>query len=304
MTNEPPDLPAGTVEVWAPAKINLFLRVLGLREDGYHELETLVAPISLADRLEIHAVADPAQFRTLSIQLTVTGDPALIRGVPVDESNLAFRAAAALADRASPKGFAEILLDKRVPSAAGLGGGSSDAAATLRVLNRMWGCGLDEEALLEVGASIGSDVPALLLAAERVGTLARGRGELVKPFRLPPMRWALLTLPFGVRTADAFRWWDEDGGATGPDPAAVLRAAEGGPAEELGGLLFNDLEGPVARRHPVIGEAKRRLMEAGSVAAVMCGSGPSVAGLLPAAGDTAIPGAVAATSPASAGWAG
>src|SRR6266542_111855 len=139
------ELPSNTVEVEAPAKVNPFLRVLGLREDGYHDLETLILPVSLADVVRVHAYADPSMFRTLSLGLDVTGEPSLTRGVPVDETNLAMRAAMALAEDVQPKGFADSVIDKWIPAAAGLGGGSSDAAAVLRALNGLWSAGLDEE---------------------------------------------------------------------------------------------------------------------------------------------------------------
>ena len=259
----------------APAKVNLFLRVLGARPDGYHEIETLIAPISLEDRLEVHADADPS-FRTLSLSLEVTGDPGLVRGVPNDESNLVIRAASALADRAGVRGFADITLEKRIPAAAGLGGGSSDAAATLKVLNDLWDCGLDERTLLDVGASIGSDVPALLMDGPAI---ARGRGDRVEAAKVSPLSVAVVTFPFGVSTRDAFAWWDEAHGTTGPDPSPLVEAALSG-GEALGGLLFNDLEGVVVRRHPEIGEARRALLAGGAFGAVMSGSGPTVVGCL------------------------
>jgi 4-diphosphocytidyl-2-C-methyl-D-erythritol kinase len=271
-----PRLPR-TLSVEAPAKVNLFLRVLGRRPDGYHELESLVAPIDFADRLDIHADSGP-EFRTLALALDITGDLDLVRQVPADESNLVLRAARALADAVEARGFADITLEKRVPAAAGLGGGSADAAATLRALNQLWECGLDEAALTEVATSVGSDVPALLVGGP---ALARGRGERVEPISVPSLNLALVTFPFGVSTADAFRWWDEEGGSPGVDPGPILSAAREGPAAALKDLLYNDLEDVVIRRHPAIGEAKKRLLDAGAVAVVMSGSGPALAALLP-----------------------
>src|SRR5439155_17135828 len=112
------------------------------------------------------------------------------------------------------RGFAEFVLDKRIPHAAGLGGGGSDAAATLRALNDLWGCGLDAGALREVGAQVGSDVPALIDGGPVHVT---GRGEVVEPTGSVDLDLVLVTFDFGVRTADAFRWWDEDGGPHAPD---------------------------------------------------------------------------------------
>jgi 4-diphosphocytidyl-2-C-methyl-D-erythritol kinase len=251
------------------------LRVLGRREDGYHDLETAVVPVSLSDQVEVHAVADPGQFRTLSLSLEVTGEPEIVRRVPVDESNLALRAAKALADRGGVRGFAEIRLDKQIPAAAGLGGGSADAAATLSALNDLWGLGLDDAELSQVGAEIGSDVPAML----RGPALVRGRGHEVADLEAAAFHWALVTFDFGVSTAQAYRWWDEDGAATGPDPGEVVEALRNEP-EILGPAMFNDLEGPVIRRHPQIGQAKQVLLEAGAAGAVMAGSGSGVVGLM------------------------
>ena len=267
-----------TVEVEAPAKVNLFLRVLGRRPDGYHDLETLVVPLKLADRVRVHARADRTASRTLSVSLEVTGEPELTRGVPVDETNLAVRAAHALARAAGVRGFAELAIDKRVPNAAGLGGGSADAAAVLRALNDLWGCGMGPEELSAVAAAVGSDVPALLAAAP---ALARGRGEVVEPANAAPRSWLLVTFSFGISTAEAFGWWDEDGAVTGPDPGPALAAAAAGDAAALGPLLANDLEAPVLRRRPVIAEARERLLAGGCAGAVLCGSGASMAGLLP-----------------------
>jgi 4-diphosphocytidyl-2-C-methyl-D-erythritol kinase len=274
----------GTRSVDAPGKVNAFLRVLGRREDGYHDLQTLLVPISIADRVEVHAEADRS-FRTLSLSLEVTGDPDAILGVPRDESNLVLRAAAALGERAGVRGFADVSLHKVVPVAAGLGGGSADAAAVLGVLNELWECGLGPEALRDVGASVGSDVPALLMGG---AVLATGRGERVGPVRLPPLSLVLVTFPFPVSTPDAFGWWDLEG-STGPDLGPLLDAAFTGDGSSLAASLFNDLEDPVSHRHPEIAEAKRILVEGGAVGAVMSGSGPTVVGVMAAASSRLTP---------------
>jgi len=279
------DAEPNTRVVAAPAKINPFLRVLGRRDDGYHELETLILPVSLADEVRVHAYADPSMFRTLSFGLDVTGDPSLTRGVPIDETNLALRAATALADAVGPRGFADIVLEKRVPAAAGLGGGSSDAAAVLLALNDLWGSALPLDELAEVGATIGSDVPALLY---REPVIARGRGERVEPVAVgAEFDWLLVTFPFGVRTKDAFGWWDEEVLAAGPDPSALLTVLEEGDAAAVGPMLFNDLEGPVFGHHPDLKDVKVELLRAGLPGVVMCGSGASLAGLIPPGLDPA-----------------
>jgi 4-diphosphocytidyl-2-C-methyl-D-erythritol kinase len=273
--SRPPAPLPNTKVVQARAKVNLFLRVRGRRDDGYHEVETAVVPVSLADRLEVHAVSDPS-FRTLSLALEVTGEPAAMRMVPADESNLILRAADALARRTDATGFADVVLEKRIPVAAGLGGGSADAAATLHALNDLWGSRLSHEELRTVGAEVGSDVPALLAGRP---VLARGRGESIEPLQLPSMRWLLLPFSFGVSTRDAYAWWDEEGG-TGPDPGQLIDVARQGDVEQVGRLLFNDLEPGVLRRHPEIVEAKQRLLDAGAAGVVLCGSGPTLAALM------------------------
>jgi 4-diphosphocytidyl-2-C-methyl-D-erythritol kinase len=268
------DANARSVRAWA--KVNLFLRVLGTRQDGYHELESLIVPISLADRMVVRADADPSSS-TVSVNLEVTGRSELLSGVPRDRSNLILKAAAALAKRTGVGGSADVMLEKFIPTGAGLGGGSADAAATLHALNDLWGCGLGPEALRAVGAAVGSDVPALMVGgAVRVA----GRGEVVEPARIIPVSLTLVTFPFSVSTPQAFGWWDREG-STGPEPDAVFEAAAPeGDVAALARLLCNDLEAPVARRHGQIAETKKILLEGGSLGAVMSGSGPSVVGLM------------------------
>jgi len=268
------------VVVRAAAKVNLFLRVTGARPDGFHDIETLIVPLSLADRIGIRAGRSETDEH---LSLEVEGDPGLTSEVPTGEENLILRAARALRDATGVRGFAEFSLSKAIPTGAGLGGGSADAAAALRALNLAWGCGLDESRLSELAAGVGSDVPALMAGGPIV---ARGRGERVEAVRIPGLSWALATLPFGVSTADAYRWWDEDGAGSGPDPAGLVAALsrladEGAPDETLRDLVYNDLEAPVVRRRPLIAEVKDLLLSAGSLAVVMCGSGSSVAAILP-----------------------
>jgi 4-diphosphocytidyl-2-C-methyl-D-erythritol kinase len=283
------------IRLEAHAKVNVFLRVLGAREDGYHELESLVLPISLADVVRVRA-AD-------GLRVNVKGAEQLAGAVPAGGLNLALVAALAIGDACERSAGAEIEVTKRIPVAAGLGGGSADAAATLLALNELWGCALDPATLADLGSRIGSDVPAMLTG---VPVLMYGRGELLAPASVGALWWVVVPLGFGVRSPDAYRWWDEDGAPTGPDPGPVLSAAEAGDAGTLGPLLFNDLEPPVFARHPEVEEAKRGVLEAGALGAVMSGSGSSVVGL---ARDRAhaealaeglaarVPGALAAVGP-------
>ena len=254
------------IRLEAPAKVNVFLRVLAAREDGYHDLESLVVPISLADGVTVRADD--------RLHVEVRGVPSLAGDV--GGLNLALVAALALADACPDAAGALVEIDKRIPVAAGLGGGSADAAATLLALNRLWGCDLDPATLGEVAERIGSDVPALLMGGS---VLMSGRGELLAPAEVASFWWVVVHLDFGVRSPDAYRWWDEDGGVPGPDPEPLLDAAAAGDAEALGSLLFNDLAEVVARRHPAVGEAKQHLLAAGALGAIMSGSGSSVVGL-------------------------
>ena len=273
----------------APAKINIVLRVAGLRPDGYHEIASLVVPISLADTVTVSAAA--------SLEVEVTGDPSRTAEVPVGGLNLAIVAALALGATSGGRG-AHIAIEKRIPSAAGLGGGSADAAATLHALNELWGCGLGAEDLAGIAERVGSDVPALTLGGP---VIVGGRGEELRRAVVAPFSWVLVHGERGVASPEAYRWWDEDGGVAGPDISAVLAAARAGDPAVLARHLRNDLEGPVVARRPEIGAARDRLLAAGALAAIMSGSGSSVVGLARDAAHAAdiaaaIPGAEAVSS--------
>lgn len=252
----------------AHAKLNVFLRVLGPRDDGYHELESLVLPLMLADTV----MAQDSD----RLDVTVRGEPALARAAVAGGMNLGLLAALALAETCGVTRGARVEITKRIPVAAGLGGGSADAAAVLLALDDLWGCGLDAQTLAEVGERVGSDVPALL---RRGPVLMRGRGERVESVRLPPTWWVVRPFDFPTRSPDAYLWWDQDGGRTGPDPAALLDSAVSGDVQALGALLANDLEAPVCARHPQIAAARDALLAAGALGAVMSGSGPTVVAL-------------------------
>jgi 4-diphosphocytidyl-2-C-methyl-D-erythritol kinase len=251
----------------AHAKVNVFLRVLGRRDDGYHDVETLLLPISLAD----HVTVETADELTLSLE-----GPAA-EGVAADVTNLALRAArtlAAEAGGAQTRG-ARITIEKRIPVAAGLGGGSADAATTLLLLDELWGTGMGRDGLARLAADVGSDVPALLFGEP---AYARGRGEIVEPVLLQTTTWVVKPFAFGVSSRDAYEWWDEDA-ATGPDPGALIAAAEAGNDELLGSALYNDLQGPVAVHHREISETASAFVDAGARGAVMSGSGPTMVAL-------------------------
>ncbi len=251
------------MRVRAFAKINLSLRVLGTRADGYHELRTVFQSIALHDTLTIRASRGP--FRL------TCGDPAC----PADETNLIWRAAAgmwaAAGRRGAPRDVA-IDLEKRIPMQAGLGGGSSDAAAALRALARRWR--VTEARVRETAVALGADVPYFL---EGGTVLGLERGDLLYPLIDRPAAWVVLALPaVGVSTKDAFGWLDTLGAAA--DPRGRRRAdTRAGPDDQA--ERVTDLEAPVVARHPDIGRIISALRHQGASQAAMSGSGSAVFGL-------------------------
>lgn len=258
------------MNIVAPAKLNLRLRVLGRRADGFHAIETLLVRLRLADAIELETDGE-------GIELHVEA-PAEYGALPDDESNLCWRAARMLYEAIDRPPAVRIELTKRVPVAAGLGGGSSDAAAVLVGLNRRLGKPLDALALVGLAGRLGSDVPFFM--AETPFALAWGRGQRVLPIAPPPARPVLVVVPdVGISAADAYRWWSEDA-VTGEAPPEILpdpdRLAAWSTIERL---ATNDLAGPVERRRPELAAARRALRSAGATVALLCGSGSCVAGV-------------------------
>lgn len=254
------------VDELAPAKVNLDLCVLGRRGDGYHELDSVVAFVELADRLTFR----PA--RRFCLELTGPWAPALL-----DEAdNLVLRAAALLAERAGQGIGARITLEKHIPVAAGLGGGSADAAATLRGLNRLWGLGLDGGDLQSLALRLGADVPVCL---ESAPTRMRGIGERLEPFPgLPALPLLLVNPGVPVPTGAVFAALDGRFAAAppGPPPSFLDRA------QLLAWLRnrANHLEAPARALAPVIGEVLAALCaQPGCALARMSGSGATCFGL-------------------------
>jgi 4-diphosphocytidyl-2-C-methyl-D-erythritol kinase len=255
-----------TLRIRAYAKINLTLRVGPLQADGFHPLRTVFQSLALHDTLEI--TPRPGPFA-----LTCS-DP----GLPVGEGNLVFRAAralwSALGRAGEPRGVS-VHLAKHIPTQAGLGGGSSDAASALSALARIWRPRGARTDLTAVAAGLGSDVPYFFLGGTALGL---SRGEELYPLEdLPAFIVVLALPPFGVATADAYRWFDENHPAVTAAPREARRVLAAWPGVPL--ALANDLEAPVARRHPEIGAARGALEAAGARAAAMTGSGSAVFGL-------------------------
>ena len=249
----------------AHAKINLYLRVAGKRPDGYHELETLFERISLADEITF----DP--HPTLSLDCNL---PELSCG----EDNLILKAARLLQKETSTNQGARIRLTKRIPIAAGLGGGSSDAATALIGLSRLWGLPIAQQALITLGAQLGSDVAFFLYnAAYAVGT---GRGEICQPVAAGLKLAHVLVVPnIPLSTPEIFKSSRFDLTAPKPSIRIAQHALSNGSLSELASGLYNDLEPEAIRRCPVIGTIQTTLTQLGCLATRMSGSGPSVFGL-------------------------
>jgi 4-diphosphocytidyl-2-C-methyl-D-erythritol kinase len=249
----------------ARAKINLALDVLFRRPDGYHEVAMVMQSVALADRVTLEA--DSA--------ISVAATAAELECGP---SNLAYRAAALLRERCGVDCGVRITLEKNIPLAAGLAGGSADAAAVLRGLNRLWGLGLKLAELENIGAALGSDVPFCL----RGGTaLATGRGEALAPLPPLPSVWVVLAKPpVAVSTAWVYGNYRGDRVETHPDVEGMKACLAGGDLTGVAARLGNVLETVTVPAHPEIAALKAAMLEHGAMASLMSGSGPTVFGLV------------------------
>ena len=246
------------------AKLNLFLRVLAREGDGYHGIETLFCLIDLADRL----VAERRDERGVTID---------VAGVDVGppEENLAVRAAHLVLDATGRRFGVHLRLEKRIPVRAGLGGGSSDAAGALALVNRLAGDAVPRHELLQFAARLGSDVPFFFSAAPLA--LAWGRGERL--LRLPPLPAApalLLSPPVAVSTAEAYRWVDEARQAAGRRGAVALDLDALAGWGDIGRMAGNDFESPVFARHPAVRAAFEALADTRPLVCRMSGSGATL----------------------------
>lgn len=253
--------------VRAPAKINLGLWIRRRRPDGYHDLLTIFQAIDLEDRLEVSAGGR-------GFRLT-TSDPAL----PTGADNLVIRAARIMAREAGRRGGAEFRLTKRIPDGAGLGGGSSDAAATLVALDRLWGLGLSRARLAGLGLEIGSDVPFFLLGGAAVG---RGRGNRLTPLKVDRVgHFVLVHSSSKISTKWAYSQFKN--GLTRFEPPPRIAALDSGDSLSAVSIksLYNMLEPGLSSRLPDIGARKARLEALGAEAALLTGSGSTVYGVFP-----------------------
>ena len=258
----------GSLCLYAPAKINLFLKILARRPDGYHELQTWMQKLALFDRVSL-TLRDGS-----GIRLRCTGGD-----LPADETNLAWKAASVFfsASRHGAQRGVDITLEKNIPVAAGLGGGSSDAGAVLRGLNILFGNEFPQDVLLGIGGRLGADVPFFI--AEHEAVLATGIGDRMEPVRsLDQCTFVLVNPGFAVST----RWVYENFALTKDTKNSTLTGFQ-----KLNSDIFlttgmtNDLEWVTTGRYPEIAEIKKKLRAAGAVTALMSGSGPTVFGVFP-----------------------
>lgn len=296
---------APAVSVSAPGKVNLFLALGAARPDGYHPLNTIFAQIGLTETVTLSplqapvttapqpgplATAVPAQpDLALAAQ---TGGPrielALTRpdsNVPLDSTNLAYRAAQAVAQQAAQRGLGtpdvRILLDKAVPVAGGMAGGSADAAATLKACNEFWQVGLSLEELAQLGAQLGADVPFGLYGGVALGT---GRGDLIEPLKAAPgpYHWTFALQHKGLSTAAVFKHFDATVQAP-PEadmpPEQLLAALEVGDVAQVSRHIRNDLQATAIELRPELGQLIDLAKQAGALVAMVSGSGPTVAAL-------------------------
>ncbi|MCZ0755777.1 4-(cytidine 5'-diphospho)-2-C-methyl-D-erythritol kinase [Anoxybacillus sp. J5B_2022] len=252
--------------VKAPAKINLSLDVLHKRPDGYHEVKMVMTTIDLADRIELVPLASDA-IKIVSHN----------RFVPDDHRNLAYQAAKLLKETFGIRKGVAISITKTIPVAAGLAGGSSDAAATLRGLNKLWQLGLTLDELAELGAKIGSDVSFCVYGGT---ALATGRGEKIEHIPAPPPCWVILAKPtIGVSTADVYRNLNLQR-IIHPDVDGMVQAIKDRDYERICSLVGNALEDVTLRMHPEVAHIKEQMKRFGADAVLMSGSGPTVFGLV------------------------
>jgi 4-diphosphocytidyl-2-C-methyl-D-erythritol kinase len=248
----------------SPAKINLFLKVLSKREDGYHQILTLMQAVDLCDDIEMEK--NKAGIRI------VCDNP----DCPQDENNLAYKAASLLFREEGFDGGIKINITKRIPIASGLGGGSSNAAATLKGLNQLFGLGLPPSRMHHLAAKLGSDIPFFLYSGQ---ALAEGRGEIIQPLVLYKGYWLLLVCPrIEVSAGWAYRNLK----------ISLTRKRNAFNYKVLGSSLGffealahfeNDLEDAVVKKHPVVRQIKDILKDSGAVKSAMSGSGPTVYGV-------------------------
>lgn len=282
--SSPPSSPR-CVRIRVPAKINPFLAVRGVREDGYHELVTVFQSVALHDALQLTLDADPHRLHHATaagrVRVTLSHDAGA--HVPNGPDNLVLRAAAALAQAAglalddTATVHTHMDLRKRIPVAGGMAGGSADAAAALIGLNEVWGAELPRARVAELAAELGADVPFCLVGGT---ALATGTGTaLARVLCRGTFDWVVCTATAALSTAAVYRAWDEHCVAADVQPDAVLAAITSGDPEALGLALHNDLQAAAEVLLPRLRADRSALLDAGALGAVISGSGPTLLAL-------------------------
>jgi len=253
------------IKLKAKAKVNFSLDVIRKRSDGYHEVRMIMQTIELHDTVFIEAVKEGIEVVCSS------------RFIPSGGENIAYKAAGLLVSEYGIKSGVSIRIDKRIPVAAGLAGGSADAAAVFLGMNRLFSLGLSEDRLMALGKRIGADVPFCI----KGGTmLAEGIGEVLTELApIPQLNIVLIKPAIGVSTAWAYRKFDMEMVSEHPDTEGLLKAVCAGNVDFLANNMRNVLETVTLREYPIVKEAKDRLMMLGAVGSMMSGSGPTVFGI-------------------------
>ena len=253
------------LKIEGKAKINLTLDILGKRPDGYHEVAMIMQSVALHDTLSLEKMRE-------GIGLKIN-----VPWMKADESNLVWKAASLVQERCGLKGGVNIHLTKRIPVAAGLAGGSADAAAVLRGMDRLYGLGLSDEELCALGAELGSDIPFCLMGGTMLST---GRGEVLRRLKGMPTAWVVLAKPrVSVSTAWAYQNYDDQGAERHPDNELVEKKIIAQDLKAMAPLLCNVLESVTIKKYEVIERYKKLMLEKGALVSMMSGSGPTVFGL-------------------------
>lgn len=247
----------------AYAKVNLALDVLGRRENGYHDLRMVMQTVDLYDLLTFTPTDEPGVILTSNVS-----------NLPIDGRNLICKAAALIMEHYGVETGVLIHLEKRIPMAAGMAGGSTDAAATLIALNELFRLGLSKDELCALGVQIGADVPYCILGGT---ALAEGIGEILTPLPRVPACPLVITKPdFGVSTKEVYENLDLNLLEKHPDVDFMIQAIKDGDLKQMASYMRNDLESVTESRYPEIAAIKERMIAAGAFASMMSGSGPTV----------------------------
>ncbi len=254
------------MELKALGKVNLGLDILGRKENGYHEVRMVMQTVYLYDRVILE------RSRTPGIMVETN-----LRFLPVNENNIAYRAAALMKKEFGIDEGIKIILDKHIPVAAGMAGGSANAAAVLFGMNRMYGLGLSEEELKKRGVGLGADVPYCIM---RGTVLAEGIGEKLTPLPSVPKCYVLIAKPpLSASTETVYEKYDALSRVEHPDIDGILRGLSEADIRQVASSMGNVLEQVMLAEYPVIGRIKQAMLDMGAMGALMSGSGPTVFGL-------------------------